>query len=112
MYDIMPNGSVFIHWPIEVEWCIYVSVNYPIIGLDNGLDPVQRQAIIWSSESLFLIGPMGTNCSLIEIQQFSYNEMNLRMSSAKLQMWWASEKSSPSNWSVTESDCKYLIAKG
>ena len=31
---------------IEAEWRKYASVNYTIIGPDNGLTPVRRQAII------------------------------------------------------------------
>ena len=33
-------------WLIEAERRIYASVNYTTIGLDNGLSPVRRQAII------------------------------------------------------------------
>ena len=42
---------------IEAEWRIYVSVNYAIIGSDNGLSPGQRQAIIWTNAGILLIGP-------------------------------------------------------
>ena len=31
---------------IEAEWRIYASLNWVIIGSDNGLSPVRRQAII------------------------------------------------------------------
>ena len=31
---------------IEAEWRIYASENYVIVGSDNGLSPVRRQAII------------------------------------------------------------------
>ena len=35
-------------WNIEAQWCIYVLfVNGNIIGLDDGLLPVQYQAITW-----------------------------------------------------------------
>ena len=30
----------------EAEWRIYASINYTIIGSDNGLSPGRRQAII------------------------------------------------------------------
>ena len=33
---------------MEAEWRIYASVNWDIIGEDNGLSPGQRQAIIWT----------------------------------------------------------------
>ena len=44
-----------------------------IIGSDNGLSPERRQAIIWTSVGILLIGPLGTNFSeiLIKIQTFS-----------------------------------------
>ena len=31
--------------------------NLTIIGLDNGLSPGRRQAIIWTSAGVLLIGP-------------------------------------------------------
>ena len=36
-----------------------------IIGSDNGLSPIRRQAIIWSSAGLLSIGRMRTNFSEI-----------------------------------------------
>ena len=44
-----------------------------IIGLDNGLSPGRRQAIIWINDGTLLIGPLGTNLSeiLVWIQTFS-----------------------------------------
>ena len=38
-----------------------------IIGLDNGLLPGQRQAIIWTTAGILLIKPLGTNFSEILI---------------------------------------------
>ena len=57
-----------------------------IIGLDNGLSPGRRQAIVWTNAGILLIGPLGTNFSemLIGIQAFSFKKMHLKMSSAKL----------------------------
>ena len=52
-----------------------------IIGLDNGLSPGRRQAIIWTIAGILLIGPLGTNFS--EIQIFSIKKMHLKMASAK-----------------------------
>ena len=54
-------------------WCIYASVNYAVIGSDNGLSPVQRQAIILTHAGLSLTGPMGTTFFeiWIKLQQFS-----------------------------------------
>ena len=56
-----------------------------IIDSDNGLSPERRQAIIWTSAGILLIGPLGTNFSeiLIEIQTFSLKKIRLKMSSAK-----------------------------
>ena len=52
---------------------------------DNGLSPGRRQAIIWTSAGILLIGPLGTNFSeiLIEIYTFSFKKMHLKMSSGK-----------------------------
>ena len=59
--------------------------NLAIIGSDNGLSPYRRQAIIWTSAGILLIGPSGTNFSeiLIEIHTFSSKKMLLKMSSGK-----------------------------
>ena len=69
-----------------------------IIGLDNGLSPDWRQAIIWINAGILLIGPVGTNFSeiLIEIQIFSFKKMYLKMLFTKWRpfvsasMWYAS----------------------
>ena len=55
------------------------------IGSDNGLLPGRRQAIIWTSDGILLIGPLGTNFSeiLIKIYLFSFNKMHLKMSPGK-----------------------------
>ena len=37
------------------------------IGSDNGLLPGRRQAIIWTSAEILLIGPLGTNFNQILI---------------------------------------------
>ena len=56
-----------------------------IIGSGNGLSPGRRQAIIWTNAAILLIGTIGTNFSeiLIEIHQFSFKKMHLKMSSGK-----------------------------
>ena len=53
-----------------------------INGLDNGLSPGQRQAIIRTNVGILLIGPLETNSSeiLIGIQTFSFMKMHLKMS--------------------------------
>ena len=52
------------------------SLNWVIIGSDNGLSPVRRQAIIWTNARKLLIGPLETNFSeiLIGIQTFSFKK--------------------------------------
>ena len=56
-----------------------------IIDSVNGLSPGRRQAIIWISVGVLLIGPLGTNFSeiFIEIQAFSFAKMHLKTSSGK-----------------------------
>ena len=70
------------HWGRVMHICVD---NLTIIGSDNGLPPGQRQAIIWTSAGILLIGPLGTNFSeiLIEILTFSLKKMRLKVSSAK-----------------------------
>ena len=41
------------------EWRIYASVKYAIIGSDNGLSLVRRQVIIWTTDGLLSVGPLG-----------------------------------------------------
>ena len=40
---------------------MYASVNYAVIGSDNGLSPGRRPAIIRANAGILLIGPLGTN---------------------------------------------------
>ena len=42
---------------IEAEWHNMCISNLTIIGSDNGLSPVWRQAIIWTNAWILLIGP-------------------------------------------------------
>ena len=64
---------------------MYASLDRVIIGSDNGLSPVRRQAIIWTNAGILLIGPLGTNFIeiLIEILTFSLEKMRFKVSSAK-----------------------------
>ena len=59
--------------------------NLTIMGSDNGLSPVLRQAIIWINARILLIGASGTNFSeiSIEIHTFPFKKMQLKMSSGK-----------------------------
>ena len=51
-------------------------MNQVSIGSDNGLLPIQHQAIISTNSGLLSIGPLGTNVSemLIKIQNFSFTK--------------------------------------
>ena len=71
---------------IGAEWRIYASVNYIIIGSDNGLSPVRRQPITWTSDGLLSIKPRGTHFSefLFQIQNFSFKKMHMKMSYSKI----------------------------
>ena len=77
--DVWFNST---HWGRVTHICIS---NLIIIGSDNGLSPVRRQAIIRTNAGILLIGPFGTNISkiLIIIYTFSFKKMNLKMLSAK-----------------------------
>ena len=44
------------YYDVIVMWRIFASVNWAMIGSDNGLSPVQRQAIISSKALLLSIG--------------------------------------------------------
>ena len=68
---------------------MYASLNWVIIGSENGLSPVRRQATIWTNAGILLIGPLGTNFSeiLIGIQTFSFKKLHLKTSSAKWRLF-------------------------
>ena len=70
------------HW----GWVTHICVSkLTIIGSDNGLSPVRRQAIIWTNAGILLILPLGTNFSeiLIRIKTFSFKKIHLKKSSGK-----------------------------
>ena len=75
-----PEGPI--SSPIEAEWRTYASVDQTVIGLDNGMSPTGRQAIIWSNGDILLI-ETHVNEILFEIQKFSFKKMHLKISSAK-----------------------------
>ena len=70
------------HWGIVTQICV---IKFTIIGSDNGLSPIRRQAIIWTNAVILLIPTLGTNFSeiLIQIHTFSNKKMHLKMSSGK-----------------------------
>ena len=78
---------VYGHWVklIESKWRIYASVNYAIIGSDNGLSPGRGQAIIWINAGTLLIWTLDTKFSeiLCEIHTFSFKKMHFSMTSGK-----------------------------
>ena len=66
-----------------------MSLNWVIIGSDNGLLPVWCQAIIWTNTWILLTGPLGTNFGeiLIGIQTFSFKKLHLKTLSAKCHLF-------------------------
>ena len=74
--------SALTHWGRVTHICVG---KLTITGSNNGLSPGRRQAIIWTSAGILLIGPLGTNFSeiLISIEIFSFKKMHLKTSSAK-----------------------------
>ena len=57
--------------------------NLTIIGSDNGLSLGRRLAIIWTSDGIMWIRPLGTNFSeiIIEFLTFWFKKMRLNVSS-------------------------------
>ena len=76
------SDALLTHWGRVTHICVG---KLTIIGSDNSLSPGRRQAIIWTSAGVLLIGPLGTNFSeiLIGIHTFSFKKIHLKMSSAK-----------------------------
>ena len=81
--DLDSKGTQHLtHWGRVTHICVS---KLTIIGLDNGLSPDRRQAIIWTNDGLLLIGPLEAFFSeiLIEILTVSSEKMRLKVSSAK-----------------------------
>ena len=76
------HSTTITHWGRVTHICIW---KLTIIGLDDGLSPGRRQAILWTNAEILLILPLETNFSeiFIEIHTFSYSKMHLKMLSAK-----------------------------
>ena len=70
------------HWGRVTQICVS---KFTIIGPDNGLSPIRRQAIIWTNAGILVIRTLGTNFTeiLIEIHTFSNKKMHLKISSGK-----------------------------
>ena len=70
---------ILTHWGRMTH--IYIG-KLIIIGLDNGLSPGRRQALIWTNAGILLIRPLGTNFSeiLIRIHTMSFKKMHSKMS--------------------------------
>ena len=70
------------HWGRVTHICVG---KLTIIGLDNGLSPGRRQAIVWTNAGILLFGPLASSfCEIvIEIDAFSFTKMHLKLSSAK-----------------------------
>ena len=76
--DAIINEACLTHWGRVMHICVNKQT---IIGSDNGLLPVRRQAIIWTNARTLLIGPLGTNFSeiLFEIYISSFKKMHLEI---------------------------------
>ena len=70
------------HWGRVMHTCVS---KLTVIGWDNDLSPCRRQATIWTSFGISLIGPLGTNFNkiFIEIDIFSSKKTHMKVSSAK-----------------------------
>ena len=80
--DVILVYKLLTHWDRVTHICVSKLI---IIGPDNGLSPGRRQATIWTSAGISLIGPLGANFSdiLIEIHTFSFKKIPLTFSSGK-----------------------------
>ena len=76
-------SSLLTHWGRVTHICVS---KITIIGSDNDLLPGRRQAILWTSAGILLMGPFGTNFSeiLVAIHIVWFKKMHLKMSSGKL----------------------------
>ena len=84
--DFIPIREInhLTHWGQMTHICIG---SLTTIGSDNGLLPGRCPAIIWTSDGILLIGPLGTNFNeiLIKIHILSFKKMHLKMLSATCQ---------------------------
>ena len=64
LYQLKDNNNPLTHWGRVTHICV---IKLTMIGLDNGLSPRRRQAIIWTNAGIFLIKSSGTNFNEILI---------------------------------------------
>ena len=93
--QVLGASSTYLVLLTEGKWHLYIaSVNWAIIGSDNGLSPFWRQAIIWTNDGLLFIWSLRTNFSeiWIKIHWISFKKIHLEMSSAKCPLFCLSLK--------------------
>ena len=75
--DLRIGGHCITYWGRMTHIC---GSKLTIISSDNGLSPRRRQAIIWTSDGILLIGPVGTSFSeiLIEVYTFSFRKIHFK----------------------------------
>ena len=56
--NLVAQNATLTHWGRVTHICIR---KLTLIGPDNGLSPIQRQATIWTNAGILIIGPLGTN---------------------------------------------------
>ena len=56
------------NWPRYNGTALHMPVIYAIVGSDNILSPIRRQAIIWTNDAFWLIGSSATDFGQIWIK--------------------------------------------
>ena len=76
--DINHKWSVLTYWDLVAHICVSELGHH---SLNNGFSLAQRKAFTWTNADLLLIGPQWIyfNDSWMEIQEFSLNELHLKM---------------------------------
>ena len=84
VFNLLAPIALLTHWGRVTHICVS---KLTIISPDNGLSPGRRQTIIWTNAGILLIGPLGTSFSeiLIEIHEFPFKKLHLKMSSRERQ---------------------------
>ena len=78
-------SKAFLVFLIVAKWCIYASVNLPLLVHIMACCLVSSPAIIWTTAGILLICSFGTNLSeiLVKIHIFSFTKIHLKMLSVK-----------------------------